>query len=104
MNTTAHKSELRPLPMRITRLQYERLVEARARDGMAVQEHVRRALDFYLAKVEREAERKQAAESPPDEPAPPPFNGDGGEIHRLSAPPGAHPRSGRPAPMRVRSR
>ena len=52
-----HKSELRPLPMRISQLQFERLQSARGRDGLAVQEHVRRALDFYLAKIERDADR-----------------------------------------------
>ena len=54
------KSELRPLPMRITQLQFERLHAARARDGLSVQEHVRRALDQYLQKLEREAQRTTA--------------------------------------------
>ena len=54
---TPHKSELRPLPMRITQLQFERLKDARGRDGLSVQEHVRRSLDLYLAKIEREATR-----------------------------------------------
>ena len=64
----AYKSELRPLPMRITQLQFERLKEARTRDGLSVQEHVRRSLDQYLAKIEREASRApypDAASSPP---------------------------------------
>lgn len=52
--TEPHKSELRPLPMRITQLQFERLHAARSRDGLSVQEHVRRALDHYLGKVEKD--------------------------------------------------
>lgn len=52
-STQNRKNEMRPLPMRITQLQFDRLVGARERDGMAVQEHVRRALDLYLDKVER---------------------------------------------------
>jgi len=55
MNAHANfKSDLRPLPMRISQLQFERLQAARARDGLAIQEHVRRALDFYLKSVEKE--------------------------------------------------
>lgn len=38
----------RPLPMRITEKQYDRLKAAREFDNLAIQEHVRRALDFYL--------------------------------------------------------
>lgn len=57
------KSELRPLPMRITQLQFERLHGARARDGLSVQEHVRRALDVYLGKIERDFAK---ASSPPE--------------------------------------
>lgn len=51
--------------MRITQLQFDRLVGARERDGMAVQEHVRRALDLYLDKVEREAARAPVTTGPP---------------------------------------
>lgn len=43
------RSSLRPLPMRITQLQFDRLHAARERDGLSVQEHVRRALDLYLS-------------------------------------------------------
>lgn len=43
---------LRPLPMRITPLQFDRLQAARDYDGISVQEHVRRALDFYLNALE----------------------------------------------------
>jgi hypothetical protein len=42
--------------MRITQLQFERLQNVRARDGLAIQEHVRRALDIYLAGVDAAAE------------------------------------------------
>jgi hypothetical protein len=51
---------LRPLPMRITPRQYERLTQARERDGLTVQEHVRRALDHYLTFVEKEARKPMA--------------------------------------------
>jgi hypothetical protein len=51
-----HRSDLRPLPMRITKLQFERLQNVRARDGLAIQEHVRRALDIYLAGVDATGE------------------------------------------------
>jgi hypothetical protein len=44
---------LRPLPLRITPLQFTRLTEARARDSLAIQEHVRRAIDVYLDQVEK---------------------------------------------------
>lgn len=47
-----HRSNLRPLPMRITQLQFEKLQALRADDGIAVQEHVRRAIDMYLADKE----------------------------------------------------
>lgn len=39
---------LRPLPVRITQRQYLRLVAHRELDQLAIQEHVRRALDLYL--------------------------------------------------------
>lgn len=68
-STQNRKNEMRPLPMRITQLQFDRLVEARGRDGMAVQEHVRRALDLYLDKVERDALRQQVViplDQPPE--------------------------------------
>lgn len=46
---------LRPLPLRVTPLQYDRLVLARERTDLMVQEHVRRAIDLYLAMIEKEA-------------------------------------------------
>lgn len=64
-STQNRKNEMRPLPMRITQLQFDRLDAARLRDGMAMQEHVRRALDLYLDKIERVAAQ----------PAPPALSG-----------------------------
>ena len=54
-------SPLRPLPMRITELQWQRLNGARSRDAISIQEHVRRALDEYLARHEDRHLRIQAA-------------------------------------------
>jgi len=56
-NHIVHRSELRPLPMRITQLQFERLTQLRADDGIAIQEHVRRALDMYLADRDQKARK-----------------------------------------------
>lgn len=50
--SSQYRSDLRPLPMRVTPQQYDRLRSARDRDGLSVAEHVRRALDFYLARIE----------------------------------------------------
>ena len=50
-----HRQELRPLPLRVAQKQYERLDAARARTGLSIQEHARRAMDLYLAVIEREA-------------------------------------------------
>lgn len=55
MPVNRKQSPLKPLPMRVTVKQFERLHAARSRDEISVQEHVRRALDLYLAKIEREA-------------------------------------------------
>lgn len=70
-SNNSRKGELRPLPMRITQLQFERLDGARQRDGLAMQEHVRRALDYYLQMLDREAARAPAVAtgSVPREPA-----------------------------------
>lgn len=68
--SATYKSELTPLPMRISQLQVERLRAARNRDGLNIQEHVRRALDLYLAKIEREfAKGSNDAEISPQNPA-----------------------------------
>ena len=39
---------LRPLPIRVTQLQFTRLQALRDYDDLAVQEHIRRAIDEYL--------------------------------------------------------
>jgi len=57
---------LRPLPMRITELQWERLNAARDYDDIAIQEHVRRALDKYLDMLDQKRSRPQP--TPPDLP------------------------------------
>ena len=50
-----NRLELRPLPLRVAHSQYERLDDARNRTGISIQEHVRRAIDLYLAAIEKEA-------------------------------------------------
>jgi hypothetical protein len=57
-------ANLRPLPMRITQRQYDRLVAHRERDSIALQEHIRRALDNYLDLLDRKASREDER-SPP---------------------------------------
>jgi len=49
------RSELKALPMRISQLQFDRLANLRDRDGLSMQEHVRRAIDAYLPRLERQA-------------------------------------------------
>ena len=44
----AKSQELKPLPTRVTKQQYAQLVKLRETTGMSIQEHVRRALDYYL--------------------------------------------------------
>ena len=48
LSPTLYRSDLRPLPIRITQLQFDRLEAIRNRDGIAMQEHIRRAIDLYL--------------------------------------------------------
>lgn len=43
---------MRPFPIRVTQYQYARLHALRDRDDLAVQEHVRRAIDEYLDRIE----------------------------------------------------
>jgi hypothetical protein len=52
------RRDLIPLPMRVAALQKTRLDAARARTGIPVQEHVRRAIDLYLDVVEAEAKQR----------------------------------------------
>jgi hypothetical protein len=50
-----HRQEMKPLPLRVASAQYARLTKARDRTGISIQEHIRRAIDVYLASTEREA-------------------------------------------------
>lgn len=54
-NAPSARRELTPLPMRVAVGQKVRLDAARARTGISIQEHVRRAIDLYLGVIEREA-------------------------------------------------
>lgn len=54
MHNSTKTTPLKPLPMRVTERQYERLKAQRAKDGYTVQELVRRALDYFLDAVEQE--------------------------------------------------
>jgi hypothetical protein len=56
-----HRSDLHPLPMRVSRLQIERLRDLRAKDGLSVQEHVRRSIDQYLAILDQAPNAPRAA-------------------------------------------
>lgn len=58
--TTSHlanikRSDLKPLAMRITQLQFDRLAAIRAVDGIPMQEHVRRSIDEYVVRLEAQA-------------------------------------------------
>jgi hypothetical protein len=50
-----NRQEMKPLPLRVASAQYARLTKARDRTGISIQEHIRRAIDVYLAATEREA-------------------------------------------------
>lgn len=54
-NAPNYRRELKPLPLRVADSQYKRLVGTRNRTGISVQEHIRRAIDLYLAVIEKEA-------------------------------------------------
>lgn len=47
-------TRLKPMPIRVTPQQHAALNQLRAEDGASAQEHVRRAIDLYLAKKKRE--------------------------------------------------
>ncbi len=47
-------TRLKPMPIRVTPQQHAALNQLRAEDGASAQEHVRRAIDLYLAKKRRE--------------------------------------------------
>ena len=57
-NAVDLRRDLIPLPMRVAALQKTRLDAVRTRTGIAVQEHVRRAIDLYLDVVEQEAKAR----------------------------------------------
>jgi hypothetical protein len=61
----ARSSLLHVMPMRITDLQFSRLSTARDRDGLAIQEHIRRAIDYYLGALERQAAPAAASAATP---------------------------------------
>jgi hypothetical protein len=78
---------LKTLPLRITPRQFDRLVAARARDALAIQEHVRRGIDFYLDALEKRVAREmQEVATPADNPPPAPRDAPKGA---LAAPPKA---------------
>ena len=56
---------LRPLPIRVTQLQFTRLQALRDYDDLAVQEHIRRAIDEYLRRVEPKTVYPQSVLYPP---------------------------------------
>jgi len=55
MIAAAYRRELVPMPLRIAQSQQLRLIATRDRSGISVQEHIRRAIDLYLAVTEKEA-------------------------------------------------
>ena len=68
------EARLKPLTLRITARQADRLTAARGRDDLAIQEHVRRAIDMYLDAYEKR-QAKEAALPPvslADQPVAPP--------------------------------
>lgn len=54
-DAASYRVEMLPLAMRVAVSQHTRLSSVRDRTGISIQEHVRRAIDLYLAVVEREA-------------------------------------------------
>lgn len=60
-----NKVALRPLPMRITPIQYSRLQDARIRDGRTIQEHIRKALDLYLDGLDKALARANGVATTP---------------------------------------
>lgn len=47
-----YRSDMLPLSVRVSRQQHNKLKARRQVDGITVQEHVRRAIDHYLATME----------------------------------------------------
>lgn len=89
---------LRTLPTRVTTVQYARLTEARAKDGLSIQEHVRRALDFYLDGIGMSSppSAREAVDLPPPPPKTPP--------KRVRRKPGQAQAMPTPPPMKLRAR
>lgn len=85
----------RPLPMRITQKQYERLHAARDNDHLAIQEHVRRALDYYLDYLDAKGSIKVVGAAPPpaDSSRPRPLDGSGDKPLPPQAPASIQPGS-----------
>lgn len=50
-----HKPRMTPQPIRLSDIQLVRLARARERDGIGIQEHIRRGIDAYLGWLEKEA-------------------------------------------------
>lgn len=95
------KVALRPLPMRITPIQYARLQNARIADGRTIQEHIRKALDVYLDGLDRASARANGAAAPAPTPLPVPAPV-AAQISGKIPPPAA--RAKRPAAPAVRQR
>jgi hypothetical protein len=49
------KPSMKPQPIRLSDIQLDRLARARDRDGIGIQEHIRRGIDAYLGWLEKEA-------------------------------------------------
>lgn len=49
------KTSMIPQPIRLSNIQLVRLARARDRDGIGIQEHIRRGIDAYLSWLEKEA-------------------------------------------------
>ena len=64
-NAPNKRVEMKPLPIRIAGQQYERLSQHRLRTGISIQEHIRRAIDFYMDQVEREVAAQAAVPATP---------------------------------------
>jgi len=61
---TSYRRQLKPLPLRVAESQHDRLALIRDRTGISVQEHIRRAIDLYLAVTEKEAIELGLMEAP----------------------------------------
>lgn len=57
-HATIHRSALKPLPLKVSHQQYEKLKQIRALDGLSIQEHIRRAIDIYLEREHAPPEQK----------------------------------------------